>query len=403
MIQDRSATSAALELVLAIGIIVGYAVVLRYAYTYTGANDFYIPWRAAQASFWEGQNPYGAETTADIQETLFGRALAPSEHQFDFAYPYTISLLLLPYTLFSYEWAQPLWQATIHVLLVAGLLLWLQVLRRRGNIVSSIRRTIGIAVVILWCLTLYPAVRAFYLGQIALLVFGAVAAAIWALHRRHDTTAGAALAVATVKPQLSVLIVPLLLGLAWYKGRKNVIKGFVGVLGGLIILSLLVMPSWPLVFVQRLGEYQQYTSIGAATDSPSPLNLLLRPLGTAALPMSIALGIGFVVVILRNAWQQRYQPDWLQIGSVTLVTSAWIAPRTATTDQTILLLPLLYLLRRHSQMTSILIGGTLWIGLWALFLATVQGSQEQLVMRLPFPMIALGLWLWNHFRNGYAP
>lgn len=396
--RDASVTTV-FVLLIGVLVIVGYGVILRHTYTltYQGANDFYIPWRAIQMSLWENQDPYSADVTSELQRTLFGHVLGPNKHQFDFAYPFTLAPLLAPYTFFTYTWAQPLWQATIHVFLVVGLLLWLSLLQREKGARSRMEQVVVLFGILLGSITFYPVVRAFYLGQVALFVFGALVAAMWAVHHRHDTTAGAALALATVKPQLSFLIVPLLLTLAWLNGRRDVIKSFALTLCGLLILSLVLMPTWPAEFMQRLIEYQQYTTVEASTDSPSPLSLLLRLLGPTAVPLGILFVATFVLPLLWEVWQQQRRPDWVQAGSGILLISAWIAPRAATTDQTLLLLPALYLLSRRSRVTAIPVAGIVWVGLWYLFLTTLQVKQEHLIVRLLLPIILLVLWMSDRY------
>ncbi|MCZ7571931.1 MAG: DUF2029 domain-containing protein [Ardenticatenaceae bacterium] len=379
--------------VLALVAVLGYGGLLRLTFTsyYRGANDFFIPWRAVQLLLTEGRNPYGPDVTADIQRALFGHTRQPDEHQFDFAYPLILAPLLAPYTLLPYEWAQPLWQATIQTLLAAGLLLWYRTLHPAR--VAGRGTAVGTATLLLWGLTLYPAARAFLLGQIALLVFAAAVVALWALARGRDGTAGAALALVTVKPQLSFLAVPALLVLAWTSGRRQVLWGFGATFVGLLALSLALMPGWPLAFFQRLVEYQRYTSLGAASDSPSPLALLVRPFGSAAAAVE-ALGVVALLAVLFDAlWRQRLAPAWPQVGNALLTVSAWIAPRAATTDQVLLLLPLLFLLRRRPRPVAMVVAGLVWAGLWLLFFTTVQGDQEQLIVRLPLPLIVLALWL----------
>lgn len=401
--QIQAAFSQRLLLVFALSAVLSYGALLRLAFTShsQGANDFFIPWRATQALLWDGQNPYSPEVTADIQRTLFGRTRQPDEHQFDFAYPLTLVPLLAPYTLLPYDWAQPLWQASIQALLAAGLLLWHRMWLPPTSVSSG--AAVGTAALLLWGLTLYPTARAFLLGQVALLVFAAIVVALWALARGHDRTAGAALALATVKPQLSFLVVPALLVLAWTSGRRQVLGAFGATFIVLMALSLALMPTWPLAFFERLVEYQRYTSLGTASDSPSPLALLLRPLGPVAPSVEVLLVLTLLTVLFRGVWRQRRTPAWPSVGSALLTAGAWVAPRAATTDQTLLLLPLLFLLRCRSRLTTVVVAGLLWAGLWALFLATVQGDQEQLVLRLPLPFVVLALWLWDRWTAARWP
>jgi hypothetical protein len=100
---------------------------------------------------------------------------------------------------------------------------------------------------------------------------------------------------------------------------------------------------------------------------------------------------------------------------LTLVTTCILAPRTATTDFVMMTPVLCALLGRVASRGNPLNGrgqtaagalaaagieAALFIGLWALFLATVQGDQEQAVMYLPLPALLLGfLLIWRTART----
>lgn len=387
-----------LAILLAVLAVTVYAVVLRFTYTedYRGANDFFIPWYATKSLLWEHRNPYGDEVTAEIHQTLFGERRGPDEHQFDFAYPVTVVPLLMPYTLFDFAWAQPLWQATIHALLILGLIAWHRMVRPTAGKDGGLHHTLGLGALLLWGISLYPSVRAFYLGQIALLVFAAIAIALWALQQHKDATAGVALAIATVKPQIGFLLIPAFLALAWYNGRRRVVWSFGATFGALLAMAFALMPRWPAIFLHRLVEYQRYTSLGAQTDSPSPLTLIGR-MAQPALPLEPLLTAGIVLAIAAYLWQHREQPDWSTVGCTLLIASAWIAPRAATTDQTLLLLPFVFLLARRTPVTAVGLAAFTWIGLWMLFLITVQNSQEHLIIRLPLPILVSLLWIWDRW------
>lgn len=378
-----------------VAIVLLYGTLLRYTFTpyYQGANDFFIPWLAVRALVWEGADPYGPEVTRAIQTRLFGGEAPPDHHQFDFAYPLTVAPLLAPYTALPYRWAQPLWHATLHGLLIAGLLLWARALFDRPLAPLLL---VGLG---LWGLTFYHAARAFILGQIAVVGFATAAVALWALHERRWVTAGVALAIATVKPQLAFLLVPLCLLLGWWGGgkdreeRRALFLGFALALGVLLGLAFLWQPAWPLAWLRRLTEYNRYTSVGQATDALSVLALALQRLGLGQ-PWVAPLATTLLVAPLGwAAWRQRQHPDWLWLGSAALLVTAWITPRTATTDQTLLLLPLVYLLGRVPRARALLIAIVGWAMMWAAFFATLRGDTEALTMRLWFPLLVALLWL----------
>lgn len=378
---------------------VAYGILLRATFTvnYRGANDFFVPWYASRAAIWEGRDPYGPAVSGEIQEVLFGARRAAGQHQFDFAYPLTLAPLLAPYTLLAYDWAQPLWQATLHILLIAGLLLWW-----RGW-VGPLPRPWLLAALVLWTLAFYPAARAWILGQVAVLVFGALALCLWALRERHDALAGLLLAVATVKPQLAYLFVPVMLFLAWHSGRRRLLFGFGAGLAGLLALALAIFPAWPLAFVQRLGEYARYTAPGTGIDSRGPLLLL-----TGLLPEPAATGMlwvvqaGLLALLGGLLWWQRHAPDWALVASATLSVSAALMPRMGTTDQVVLLLPITWLFARLSRPLAALGSVALFVVPWFVFFATLDGDIESVWVRLPTLLLLAALWLVWGWQERYA-
>src|SRR5438105_13082408 len=114
----RPAMAAALLLLLAGGLSVAFYNNLTH--NFPGANDFYIPWRASQALFVEGRNPYGADVTRDIQIVLFGAPRRADQHQYAFAYPLPVSLLLAPLVRLPYDAAEAAWLSVCLVLLLSA-------------------------------------------------------------------------------------------------------------------------------------------------------------------------------------------------------------------------------------------------------------------------------------------
>lgn len=369
-----------------------YAIALRYTITpYQSANDFFIPWRAIQLLLQEGKDPYGQGVTRDIQQFLFGHQRATNEHQFDFAYPLTVLPLLAPYTFFVYEWAQSLWYATFHLLLISSTVLWIKSCPR---LVSTPISWLG---TILWVVTIYPATRAFMLGQLAVIVFAAIGFAIWSLEKERYGIAGTALALSTIKPQISFLFVPMFLMICCINGRLRVIQTFLLTFGGLVVFSLLALPTWPIRFLHRLTEYSRYTNTGTITDSPSVIKMIAQGMGFDSWGGEI--GLMFVVGLLLwwGVWRFRATESWTYLASGILLVTMFIAPRTATTDQIVLLLPLLWLMNQLSSRKVVLIVAIcVWGLLWLFFVSTLRGSQEALQVRVLLPLCTLLLWAWVH-------
>src|SRR5438445_801889 len=79
-----------------------------------------------------------------------------------------------------------------------------------------------------------------------------VAAALLALMRRRDALAGAALALACAKPQMSFLIVPALLWWSWHQRRLTVLTSFALTMLVLFAFTLSLWHTWPSEWLARV-------------------------------------------------------------------------------------------------------------------------------------------------------
>ena len=161
----------------------------------------------------------------------------------------------------------------------------------------------------------------------------------------------------------------------------------------LMAATLLLMPDWPLRFLWSLGEYEAYTAIG------SPLRILANSMWEGGAPLVEVAGItllgGYVTFY---AWRHRRSAgraaDW--VTGLTLVVTSLVAPRTATTNQVVLVLPLAFALRhmpvgRRSWWIPLILLSLLLVP-WLVFLATVKGRVEQPIAYVPLPLL-FTLWL----------
>jgi hypothetical protein len=130
-------------------------------------------------------------------------------------------------------------------------------------------------------------------------------------------------------------------------------------------------------------------------------HLYLPFLGT---PGEVALSALFLVYLLI---QWRHLPraaatsdSFFWILGLTLLVTNLVALRTATTNYTVLYIPLFFILKVAADRLT---RASLWlalfyilsmVGLWALFLTTVQGDYENPIMYLPLPSVLLLGILW---------
>jgi hypothetical protein len=385
-----------LILLLLVGLLLVADVAATYRFftsRYPGANDFASRWAGARAFWIDGVSPYSDEATRQIQMLIYGRPIPPEEEQeFDpgpFAYPFYTVFLLFPIVWTSYAWAEAIWLVVLEVCLFAGLLLALRLYDWRPP------RWLLICTAV-WAFFFYPHARALLLGQFAVFVFATVTLALWALKSGRDVLAGFCLAVSTVKPQMLFLLIPLLLWWAVRERRWRFVASSAAWMALLLGTSWIVEPGWVGAFVAQVARYPSYTAIG------SPIWILAH----VTFPFlgvwgeRVLSGLAIVGLIGAAWWALRQRKmgrfDWA-VGLCLIVTNL-VALRTATTNYVILLLPLVMVFRalqrrRGGVWWILLIEVVLLVGLWALFLVTVEGKFEHPSVYLPLPFGLLAVFV----------
>jgi hypothetical protein len=369
-----------------------YAVHSVFTSRYPGANDFFSRWKGAQVFWKEGLDPYSDEATLAIQEGIYGRPAQPDEDPGPFAYPFYTVFLLAPLAPLSYAWAEAVWLVILQFSLIGGVLLCL--------VLVEWRLSRGLmAMTALWAVVFYHSARTIFLGQFAGLVFLWTVGALWALKKQHHAVAGVLLALTTVKPQMSVLLIPALL--IWGVGQRRwrFLGSFAGTMALLLGASFLLLPGWLGEFVAQVLRYPSYTDIG------SPVWILTHHyLPFLGAPGEVAISALFLLYLLA---QWRHLPRtavnsdlFLWLLGLTLLVTNLVAPRTATTNYTVLYVPLFFILKLVADRLT---RASFWlalfyilsvVGLWALFLTTVQGDYENPIMYLPLPFVLLIGLLW---------
>jgi len=355
---------------------------------FPGGNDFYSRWANGCALIWTGENPYSDAVTLQTQIGMYGRPARPGEDLAAYSYPLYALFFFWPLCfIHTYPLVQAVWMTLMLYALLAGVVLTARVARWRPPAWLW-------GVTLVWAAFNYPHARALILGQMATLVFLALAAGLWALDRRWDDLAGALLAVTTIKPQMSFLLVPWVLWWAAWRKRWGVWRGFGLTMVLLVGGSFLLVPTWVGDFLQGVRNYD----VVAATDYHSLTWIVVRYfLGLG--PVVETVGVAaFALYGLAEAWRGR-RAGWggfLWTTGLVLVLTHFIAPRTATTHYTMLLPPLFAWfagledrLGHRAGPVAAGIEATLLVGQWVIFLATIEGNYETAPVYLPFPVMML--------------
>lgn len=344
--------------------------------------DFHHPWVGMRAMLHDGANPYSQEVSLTIQKQLLGRASRPDEHQETFVYPLHLMILFAPFALLPLPVAQALWFSVLEASIIVFIIIAPRAVGWRPP-------TWLLAFTALFTLGLYFNVWAMILGQISILVAVLIALTWWGLRTERWILAGICLALTTVKPQMSFLLVPALLIWGSYRRHWSFITAFVASFVFMILLPLPWLPNWPIEWVKAANRYAGYT----AFDPP-----LVMLTGSAWLAGAVA-----VLLLAYTGFYWWRIPERQDIIfnwalSMLVVVSALIAPRTTHVNQLVLLLPLFFIFTRLPAPGIIaVVEIVLLIGLWLIDLTLLPPTDSPQHMiwqhRVISPILPVGLVL----------
>jgi hypothetical protein len=357
-----------------------------------GGNDFMTYWSGARSWLLKGLSPYDDRVGLATQEMIRGRPadIASGEDQNLFIYPIFSMIFFTPFGPFDYNLARALWMT---VLEIAAIALALVSLKLSGWKLS----TMGLTALLLFSLFWYPGFRTLIQGQYSGINALLIVAAILMVQQKHDVLAGVFLAFSMSKPQMSYLIIPFILIWGVSKKRWRLVQSILGISILIWVLPMLLIPDWPLQWMHQLIKYPGYTvPIGTVVEIISNL------IPSLSLPLSGILYAFFVLFLIRE-WILAWGEDehWFLWTSLMTLTITNIITYRNVTTHFVELLPVPLIIFQFwkerwgikGEIANWITLGVLLIGMWTLFLLTVQGNAEQAIMFPAFPLACFfGLW-----------
>ncbi len=311
-------------------------------------SDLYPRWLGARELLLHRRDPYSPEVTREIQGGYYGRPLDPNraddsisepKDQQGFAYPVYVAFLLAPTIGLPFPAVQAGFRWLLVILTLASVPLWWRVLRLRPSATVA-------AILIVLTFGSFAVVQGIKLQQLSLIVSGLIAGSAAALVAGHLSLAGFLLALATIKPQLTLPMVGWLVLWAFgdLRRRWRFVRGLGVTIAILLVASEYTLPGWMARFRQAVAAYRQYTG-----GTGSLLDVLTTPVvgrAIAVVAAGAAAGVG---------WRLRHVATdsiaFSSMVSLVLAVTLVIVPSFAPYNQ-VLLLPAIFLV------------GTSWRSLW---------------------------------------
>lgn len=365
-----------------------------YANQNPGGTDFLVHWTGLRLFFQQGVSPYSDQAALAIQNSVYGHAAAPGQHELRVAYPLYSVVIFGPFLLINnYDFARSIWMTLLELGLIATTYFSTQLFRWKP------RRAIVIGLLI-FSLLWYHALRSVINGNVVILIGLGLVGVLLALKNGFDELAGALLAFATIKPQVVLVFIIFIFFWAITHKRGKVILWFFITLGILIALASLLIPDW---IVQNIREILRYTSY----NPPGTLEAVFKSIWPSfGSRVGIALTVLVIATLLVEWWLSRKGDfeRFLWTACLTLVGSQWVGIQSDA-GNFIVMFPVLILIfaiiteRWKKRGDGIVwgIGALLFVGLWAIFLATVEQLDQPIqspVMFLILPTILIILLYW---------
>jgi len=358
-------------------------------------SDLYPRWLGARELLLHGRDPYSAEVTREIQIGYYGEVLDGARPNFPkdqqrFAYPAYVVFLLAPTIKIPFPILRVFFRLLLLVLTVASVPLWI-----RGLGMQIKRTTVAIIVVLL--LGSFPVIQGLYLDQLTLLVCFLIAAACAAVAHGKLLPAGILLAVATIKPQITLPVVAwfVLWAISDWQRRRGVVWGFASTMSALLAGAHWVLPGWSERWWTAVHAYFGYTA------AQSLLEVLLGRYGGLLTGIVIALTVGLA------CWWGRREPAGSYAFNVCLLSvlaaDMLVKPKFPLYDVVILLPVLVWLwngwraINNRSRPARFLcwitafLAGEQWVGALSLTIVSLfySSSAAQNGWKLPFVALFL--------------
>jgi hypothetical protein len=228
-------------------------------------SDLYPRWLGARELLIHHRDPYSREVTVDIQKGFWGRPIDPQNpndpsDEVRFAYPLYVVFLMAPTVNWPFGSVQAWYMAIAAAVSILSVWCWWRVFGQPGSV-------LWIALASTLLLGSYPVVQGLHSQQLVLLVAALIAGSIAATAAGAFWAAGVMLALATIKPQVTLAIAAWLLlwSASKWRERKALCLSFLATMTVLLAGAELLLPGWFWKWREALSAYMRYAPLPSPT------------------------------------------------------------------------------------------------------------------------------------------
>jgi hypothetical protein len=302
-------------------------------------SDLYPLWLTAREVLLKGETPYSAQLTREIQDGFYGRELDPGNRGEPtdlqaFVYPLYVVFLLAPTVTLPFATVVEIFRWLLLLCVASSVPLWMFAIGFRP-------RWLFTASAMVLAVSNFPAVLEDRQQNISALIVVLLAGSIAATVRHRLTLSGALLALSTIKPQLSVLLIAwmLLWAVSNWKERGNLVWSFGATFLGLLAAATALSRHWMEGFWAAARSYRSYGM------GPSIFQVMLPPILASLVIAVLAVVVGIVCWKWRKTQADSTQFAW----TLALLTTVTVTLTTQAAHYQFLLVPALLVLVQLRQ------------------------------------------------------
>jgi hypothetical protein len=214
-------------------------------------NKFFPRWAGTRLLLMKGWSPYSQQTTEEIQLMAYGRSARSGEDRGYFVYPLYSSLIYAPFSLTdNFALANALYMTVLELSVIAVFVISLSLSQWRPSPVLFIFLFIFTA---LWYHTLRPILS----SNASILSALFIITALLAIRSNIDALAGISLALASIKPQMVLILYIFILIWAVSTHRWTLIWSLLGFLVLFIAAGSLLIPNWIIDNIRQVIRFSE--------------------------------------------------------------------------------------------------------------------------------------------------
>jgi hypothetical protein len=364
----------------------------RFAEKAISGEGFQIQWIGIRAIVSEGQSPYSESVSSRIQEKIQTYQGFLQQDNPSYTSPFYSALIVLPFAFFENNTlAHALWSTAQLVAFFAIIMIGLK-------ITSWKPPSVVFFVITIFTLFSYHVVIPWLDGSLAIWASLFIVLSLLAIRNNWNEAAGILLALSTIQPLLTILIVVFILIWAASMRKRSLFVWFFMTLFILSIIGLFLVPDWIMQYLRVIYNFSSNFSAG----SPAILFQKLWP-GLGKQLGWFFTGLSAIFLLIEWWMARRKEYRWfLWTACLTIVLSVWIGIPTDPGNYILLLVPLILVLAmlaerwpHGGQWAAVLIVLVLFIWEWALYYRVLTSSTptEQVNLLVPLPLILfIGLY-----------